>query len=678
MIGLTIQNIEISVEVHRARFTCNIPLEDGLNIIRADNSSGKSTCVNAIAYGLGLEAILGPARKRPFPKSLYDTVLDSKKTKVPYQVLESRIQLKVQNQNGVEVYISRDVKGDTNKVSVLLCDDSQGGDLLYGSGDYFLGSAGEGLGSAVSERGFHHWLAGFIGWDLPLVPTYNGKDCPLYLECIFPLFFIEQKRGWSEIQANSPMQYGIKNIKKSALEFCLSIDGFEHDRKITAAQNAVEVAEVQWKELQAAAEGVADYNTVRIAATTELGAKEPKLDIEFSYMENDTFICVENQLKSLRRLFTESEGKAKPTVGSNEQYEKQSSVVRNLRRTLEVNSGELELALLSEPDVDGKIETLNHDYNQYRQLQKLKTVGSQFGDLDTDKCPICEGDLYDTLGTRKAQRAPMTLEENIEFLKNQLTFFQSIKAKNSRIIDQLQVLGRNLYTSLEQESAALVQLEDDLSEMNGAVKSRIREDVRLQALLQGAEKLWKAQQELNGRASRIQTSWSLATKSLKQLRRTTSKSGRSGVINSFSRILGKNLESFGFSTSEIQSVTISPRTLRPEQEGYDIVAETSASDYIRIIWSYTLALLELAKKPAEVRHGGFVVFDEPRQHEASKFSFTQLIGKAATSQDFGGQVIFATSLDESELKEACVGRKVNLVCFDDYILQPAAEQKESI
>ena len=476
------------------------------------------------------------------------------------------------------------------------------------------------------------------------------------------------------------MHYGIKNIKKSALEFCLSIDGFEHERKVTAAQNAVESAEVKWKELRAAAEGIADYNIVRIADTTELGAKEPKLDIEFSYMENGTFIGVEDQLRSLRRLCAESDGKPKPNVGSNEQHERQSSKVRDLRRALEVNSGELELALLSGPDIDGKIETLNHDYNQYRQLQKLKTVGSQFGDFDTDKCPICEGALYDTLGTRKAQRAPMTLEENIEFLKNQLAFFQSIKAKNSRKIDQLQVRGRNLYTCLERESAALVQLEDDLGEMHGEVKSRIREDVRLQTLFQDAEKLWEGQKELNRRASGIQTSWLTATNSLKQLRRTTSKSGRSEVISRFSDILGRNLERFGFSPSEIKSVAISPRTLRPEQEGYDIVAETSASDYIRIIWSYTLALLELAKKPSEVRHGGFVVFDEPRQHEASKFSFTQLIGKAATFQDFGGQVIFATSLDESELREACEGKQVNLVCFDDYILQPkpTAEEEGSI
>lgn len=80
----------------------------------------------------------------------------------------------------------------------------------------------------------------------------------------------------------------------------------------------------------------------------------------------------------------------------------------------------------------------------------------------------------------------------------------------------------------------------------------------------------------------------------------------------------------------------------------------------------------LAGKNENAKHGGFVVFDEPRQHEASKVSFASLINKAADSLLFGGQVIFATSLEEAELRTACDGKDVNLICFDNYILKRAA------
>lgn len=84
MLGLNIDNLSISVSTSGGEFECSIPFYDGLNIIRAENSSGKSTCVNAIAYGLGLEAILGPSRKRPFPKSLYEEIFDTKKDQNPF------------------------------------------------------------------------------------------------------------------------------------------------------------------------------------------------------------------------------------------------------------------------------------------------------------------------------------------------------------------------------------------------------------------------------------------------------------------------------------------------------------------------------------------------------------------------------------------------------------------
>ncbi len=48
--------------------------ENGLNILRADNSSGKSTCLQAILYALGLEGMLSPKRDIPLPHAMTDEV----------------------------------------------------------------------------------------------------------------------------------------------------------------------------------------------------------------------------------------------------------------------------------------------------------------------------------------------------------------------------------------------------------------------------------------------------------------------------------------------------------------------------------------------------------------------------------------------------------------------------
>ena len=223
MLGLKINSLKISVNTNGGCFSTFIRFSEGLNVIRAENSSGKSTCINAIAYGLGLEAILGPRRKKTFPKSLYKEIFDNKANQNPYFVSSSFVVLTVRNSHGQTAKLRREISGHENKIAVQVNGKEH---------DYFLGSAGQ-VGSAVSERGFHHWLADFIGWELPNVITYDGNEVKLYLECIFPLFFIEQKRGWSEIQANIPTHYHIKNVKKVAMEFCLAVDSFELEKKVT-------------------------------------------------------------------------------------------------------------------------------------------------------------------------------------------------------------------------------------------------------------------------------------------------------------------------------------------------------------------------------------------------------------------------------------------------------------
>lgn len=669
MLGLRIRRIEISADTNGGRFSTSIPFEDGLNIIRAENSSGKSTCINSVAYGLGLESILGPSRKRPFPKSLYEVIYENKTEETPYFVRHSSVSISIENRNGKSAILSRDILGDDNKVSVVT--DSQ-------SSDYFLGSAGN-VGSAVSEKGFHNWLASFIGWHLPNVVTFEGKETKLYLECIFPLFFIEQKRGWSEIQANSPTHYGIKNVKKAAAEFCLGIDSFEYEKKLAKLKHQLEAYESDWDGIKSFSESVADFNEVKVSRLGSIDTKDLLPRIEFSYLENDVFVSVYEQEKSLKRLIDELAMDVVQKSPGDEVLNSKLAAIRVLRRQTEECSRSIEVTMLSISDAESKLATLRHDYDQYQQLKRLRSVGSDISsDLDTEKCPICESDLYDTLGNTSTKRRPMSLDENIAFLKNQLDFFTSIRDKSLRQLQDLKSEYKLVLSRMEVERESIETLRSDLEDINGAVKIILREKIQAESLLKDVQKLKETQEKLNERVSSVHSSWITTFGSLKQIKKGKSVSNRALVIRKLEGLIKSNLEEFGFKTSAINSVTVSQQTLRPEQEGYDIVAETSASDYIRIIWSYTLSLMELAGTEDNVRHGGFVVFDEPRQHEASKVSFTNLITKAAQSSKYGGQVIFATSLDEEELRVSCKDKEVNLVCFDEYVLtlDPKTEQKE--
>ncbi|MDI5838358.1 ATP-binding protein [Shewanella xiamenensis] len=52
---LAISRLKIIAKTIDGDYGVDIPFEKGLFILRLDNSHGKSTCINAIAYALGME-----------------------------------------------------------------------------------------------------------------------------------------------------------------------------------------------------------------------------------------------------------------------------------------------------------------------------------------------------------------------------------------------------------------------------------------------------------------------------------------------------------------------------------------------------------------------------------------------------------------------------------------------
>lgn len=62
---MKVRQLELIVTTGKGRYGVSIPFADGFTILRAENTSGKSTCVQAIVYALGLEAMLGPSDVPP-------------------------------------------------------------------------------------------------------------------------------------------------------------------------------------------------------------------------------------------------------------------------------------------------------------------------------------------------------------------------------------------------------------------------------------------------------------------------------------------------------------------------------------------------------------------------------------------------------------------------------------
>lgn len=664
MLGLSLKNLKLIVNTVDGTYGIDLPFTPGLNIIRAENTSGKSTVINAIAYALGLEDILGPSRKKPFPRSVLTALHRSKRDEKEIVVKSSFVELVILSSNGREAIITRDISGLPQKVTV-----SEGG----GVDDYFLGSAGS-IGSAKSQRGFHFWLERFIGWSLPTLTTFDGKPSKLYLECIFPLFFIEQKRGWSEIQANTPTHYGIKNLKKSALDFTLGLEDYDKQNKVAELTLLAKSLSNDWDLNQTAAASLAEFVHAHIKINTKI-TDEIELIKPFEYVIEG--VNSETEITSLITALKVNLSSIKNSVASwplSKELEEKITQLRQVNRKLSAFRQTEESERISLTKVIAKIKKIKLELDNYRQLKRLQDVGSQKKlNVSTDKCPICNSDMYEAFCESNHDLRPLTTEQNVDYLKNQLDFYNGIMSNHEQRLKEIHLSIVDFESRLRVIESDINTLKDDeKNHINALIESgSLRKKLELEARIKELCKISDQLDRYNLRANQIKSDWSLNNEILEKAKKSAEMSVSAKIISALETVLKRNLRQFGFDQSNINYVKISRQTLRPEFDGYDIVADSSASDYIRIIWSFTLALLELGVSLPEVKHGGFVVFDEPRQHEANKSSFKSLLHESSSISKNAGQIIVATSIGIEDLNSFSLGEGTNLVVFNDgeYILQ---------
>ena len=200
---------------------------DGLNFIASnENTSGKSSVIEAIIYCLGLEQIIGGKNEQVLT-SVYKTQIKDKDE--TWNVLESGAFLEIFNgEQIVTIFRAAVQEGrDPRLVTVYKSDYESIGKKQVEYEDMYLHDGG----AATNEKGFHNFLESFLKIKLPVVQT-SGNDQKLYLQTIFSGLFIEQKHGWADVLSGMPF-LGIKEAKKRVVEFLIGLDTYKNN-KVTA------------------------------------------------------------------------------------------------------------------------------------------------------------------------------------------------------------------------------------------------------------------------------------------------------------------------------------------------------------------------------------------------------------------------------------------------------------
>ncbi len=646
--SLRIRHLRLRASTLNGEYGADIPFPDGLVLLHLHNTRGKSTALKAIVYALGMERMFGQINVAPLTPAMTSRLKDGGSE---WDIAESWVYLEIQNHEGKTATLRRKVAGeggqDRRVIDVWEEAMITATSVVQPSKAYFARDPG----SAQNEAGFGAWLANFVGWSMPQVMRHDGSLGPLYMECVMPLFFVEQSQGWTGIQAGTPKAFGIRHVERKVIEFLLAMDICKADAaKEKLEQDADGVAK-QWTEVRTQLEVVARSIRGSLREFPQSPQAQwpptpgPYIEAFHEGRQVDLASAIKNDHEALTRLDSveipsadeASQSISNQLVETTEQLAEAESICGSLEDDLQTETGNLAA-------LETRLATVDEDLVRNKDARKLRNFGAtSLLAISRHECPTCHQHVQDTLLSQTFEQDVMGIDENIAYLAAQKQTLEKLHAQTVRAIAAIQrridaVLAHSNELRARIRYLKRTLVSSGIAPSEAAIRERVVTDQRLQERELAAsefDRLSRAFPPLAKRWTDIQ----IALKGMKGTER--SKVDLQKVQTLFEQFTSA-LTEFGFESFPLDTVTIERESYRPKREGFDLSYAVSASDLVRIIAAYLTALLETSRS-TKTNHLGLLVLDEPRQQNMKWKDFAQILRRLSSAAKHGQQVIVATS-----------------------------------
>ena len=154
----------------------------------------------------------------------------------------------------------------------------------------------------------------------------------------------------------------------------------------------------------------------------------------------------------------------------------------------------------------------------------------------------------------------------------------------------------------------LYAVDDNLSE------ALVYKKIELQTGIDQLEGLIRYVEEKKAIFEQLSDDWKIYLQGKRELPENKFSNSDIKKLNSLRKNFVANLEDYGYkSVIDKREIGISEDNYLPVIENFDMKFDSSASDNIRGIWAYTVALLQVSMDMAG-NHPTVLIFDEPVQH----------------------------------------------------------------
>lgn len=673
---LRINRLKIIVNTEHGKFGFDETFDKKLNFIASHkNTRGKSSCIEAIYYCLGLEELIGGKNEKAL-KPVFRSKLEYKGNE--FIVLESEFYLEIKNDSGKVITIYRPGKKASEKSNLIRV---YSGDINQIMNDFvsYKDMYVHMQGSASNENGFHTYLEEFMGLNLPYVPSYDDSNRKLYLQIIFSTIFTEQKRGWADLFACIPTYLKIRDAKKRSIEFLTGLESLNIEKKRQLCKDSENNIKKEWEKIYNNINFIVDkkgFSISNINSKPEIIDNEKKYSI-YRLENNGKYVHVKDHIDNLKNKL-KSLNSESIKIGDN---------IYEIQEKLEIKQDELismENLLIDEKkklsDAKFNIEILNEniksidlDLQNNKDIRKIKKLGStKDWSVCDDVCPTCNQSIKDILLPQDKSLNIMTIDENIKHLeaqksmmeftlknynKNKLVFETNI----SKINDDLKK-GRSILRSIKND---LYSIDSNISE------TIVRKKIIIENEIDEIKDMEDEISTLYDKIIELSKKWKDNLKEIARLPKSNFTDSDIKRIEDLKSYFIQNLQLYGYkSISDFSEVDISEDKLMPIISGFDMKFDSSASDNVRAIWAFNVALMQTSLKYS-ANHPGLLIFDEPGQQSMVISDLCRFI-KILSEIKENIQVIIGITIDDEIIKEIdnIDSSKYKLILVDDNSICP--------
>ena len=652
---LRINRLRIEINTSNGVYGIDESFHNGLNFISSlENTCGKSSILAAIYYCLGFEQIIGGAGgigSKVLTSVFKSNIEDAGQS---YMVTESGAYLEISNGNETRT-VYRNIKSeskDNHLITVYYGAYDLIGDHNTLSEDYYVNLPN----SATSEKGFHTFLEEFLHMELPLVRTSDGNERKLYLQVIFAAMFIEQKHGWSDILSGMPI-FGIRESKKRIVEYILGLDTLKNEKERDRLNSLKTQIERKWEQL------ILDIQRSVYSESCEVFnlPRHPRIlsDGDFSRIaiESSHSLSLEDEIALLKEEYAGLR-QLKPRVCDN--FEALNNELSETETQILAFEEQLQLirrSIASHNEairrLTDDLEIVNSDIRNNNDAARLQKFGSDVTgmEISADICPVCKQHIQDNLLGSDTTYGFMSIEENIRHLKEQKKMLEFTLGNRKEIRDKLNREKESLEARLQTLRRLAHTLRSDLhtSTETEASEAIMLKRIEITNRIERLSILSSAFESFREQLKVLSDEWSIYLDQKSKLpKKDISESDLEKIALLKKRFIS-NLQRYHYSSlSNFEGIDISiESSLLPTIDGFDMKFDSSASDGIRVIWAFTMALLQVSLEK-DGNHPGVIIFDEPAQQSIVPEDMKSFI-ESVVEIDNPFQILTAITLNSQEL-----------------------------